>query len=173
MNRALIGLGCNMGDRIGQMYRGMDLISAKPNIYLAESSLYESAPWGYDSENWFLNAVLMIDTPMDPADLLTFLLNLESEAGRIRTGYYTDRPIDADLLLWDGLPGSSFDLRPQGVNLIVPHPAMHQRRFVLKPLAEIAGHWIHPGTQKAIGALLTECSDEGQVQLFRPPRGPR
>ena len=121
--------------------------------------MYESEPWGFDSQTWFLNIALRGDTSLDPKALLKELLLIEKELGRIRipgsTGYES-REIDIDIVFYS-------DFIIDTPDLVVPHPRMAQRLFVLVPLCEIAPAFIHPVLGKSIRLLLSECDDTSRV----------
>lgn len=121
------------------------------------SKVYESAAWGYSSKNEFYNCCLSVLTFQDPISLLNTLMNIEDSLGRIRTvGGYTDRLIDIDLLFYA-------DLILEHPRLTLPHPAMADRRFVLEPLAEIAGDLLHPLSGLSIQEMLLHCPDKNAV----------
>jgi 2-amino-4-hydroxy-6-hydroxymethyldihydropteridine diphosphokinase len=101
-------------------------------------------PWGYDSENHFLNAALLLETPLAPEELLSSIHRIENELGRQRTHTsYTDRTIDIDILLYDNIILHT-------PTLTIPHPLMHLRQFTLKPLVEIAPDYVHPVLQQTL-----------------------
>lgn len=130
---------------------------------LAASSLYETAPVGYQNQPSFLNAVLEIESPADPGELHREILNIETDLGRRRTFVNAPRTIDIDILLIG-------DIVVQTRDLTIPHPRMQQRAFVLVPLAEIAGNRIHPTLQRSIGDLLGDLGDVSRDVV--PVEGP-
>ncbi|WP_003544974.1 2-amino-4-hydroxy-6-hydroxymethyldihydropteridine diphosphokinase [Desulfotomaculum nigrificans] len=126
-----IGLGSNMGDRQGYIRTALQRLDQQPEIKLLRvASLYETAPWGNTNQQWFLNTVAELDTTLSPQELLQVLLAIESELGRVRVEHWGPRTIDLDLLLY----GQEEINLPQ---LVVPHPRMTERAFVLVPLAEL------------------------------------
>ena len=148
---AYIGLGSNLGDRKGNLIKATAYLAERAGTILALSSLYETEPWGFESANKFLNAVVMLQTTLSPMELLDTTRLIELEMGRItkRDGCYHDRPIDIDLLLID-------QLVMHNERLTLPHPLMHQRRFVMEPLVEVAPELSHPLLGKTMRELLKE-----------------
>jgi 2-amino-4-hydroxy-6-hydroxymethyldihydropteridine diphosphokinase len=134
VTRAFVGLGSNLGDREGQILAAAEMLGATQL-----SSIRETEPWGYPDQPMFLNAVAEVDTALGPRELLDRLLEIERELGRTRSGpRYGPRTIDLDLLLYGdevvGEPG-----------LTVPHPRLHERAFVLEPLAELGWRPVERG----------------------------
>jgi 2-amino-4-hydroxy-6-hydroxymethyldihydropteridine diphosphokinase len=132
MSKAFVALGSNLSEPTSQVIRAFQAIDKLPKTKLIKtSSLYQSAPVGYANQPDFINAVAEISTQLSPETLLAALLNIEIEAGRERPFANAPRVLDLDLLLYD-------DLTINTKNLTLPHPRMHERGFVLLPLAEIA-----------------------------------
>jgi 2-amino-4-hydroxy-6-hydroxymethyldihydropteridine diphosphokinase len=151
--RAFVGLGANLGDPQGQLRRALLALAGLPGTRLvAASSLYRSAPVGHAAQPDFVNAVAEIETRLGAQALLGELLATEARFGRVRTFPNAPRTLDLDLLLY----GDRVIAEP---GLIVPHPRMHERAFVLAPLAEIAPDIAIPGKGRA-RALLAACSDQ-------------
>jgi 2-amino-4-hydroxy-6-hydroxymethyldihydropteridine diphosphokinase len=157
MPRAWIGLGSNLGDRLGHIRRALGLIEGLPETALAAvSSVYDTAPWGRTDQPRFLNAVAEVTTGLEPVRLLEELLAIEDRCGRVRRDRWGPRTIDLDLLVYDGVEISS------GV-LEVPHPRLAERAFVLVPLAEIAPAVVVPGlgkTARDLARALGRTADE-------------
>lgn len=152
MNKAYLLIGGNLGDRMDALKQAILAIGEKAGQIKRLSSLYETAAWGKTDQPAFLNQCLLIETELDPLSLLTVLLGIEKEMGRIREEKYGPRTIDIDILFFNHLV-----YRSSGLS--IPHPDMAHRRFVLAPLAEIAGRFRHPVRKKTISALLKACPD--------------
>lgn len=156
-------LGSNLGERQLLVNQACGMIEERCGKIMAKSRLYESEPWGFKSEHWFLNMVVEISTSLSPDELMDTLLAIEKELGRDRSTPhegYVSRPMDLDILYWnDGLIADN-------QHVIVPHPRLHQRRFTLLPLCDIAPDYVHPILKKTNRQLLDECSDSGIVKLF-------
>jgi 2-amino-4-hydroxy-6-hydroxymethyldihydropteridine diphosphokinase len=151
MKKVYLGLGSNMGDRKEFLKRSIVLLSEECGEIVCESSVYETAPVGFAGDNNFLNKVILIETEHGPRELMKRLLSIERELGRVRDGSgYSSRTIDIDILLYG-------DEVIDEKNIKVPHPRMHERKFVLQPLHEIAPGLIHPVLNKSIKELLKFC----------------
>ncbi len=134
-----LGLGSNLGNRRKQLITAMALLAERAGDILAFSAFHETEAWGFVSENRFLNAAVKLQTGLPPLALLHTTQQIERELGRTQKsdGTYHDRPIDIDILLYD-------DLIFEAPELVLPHPLMHERKFVMEPLAEIAPLTVHP-----------------------------
>lgn len=149
MATVYLGLGTNIGNRKENLTRAIEALSLALGHYTALSSFIETAPWGFNSDNAFLNCTVAFDTELSPHQLLDTTENIERELGRTvksTGGTYHDRVIDIDILLYGSETVST-------ERLTIPHPLMHMRDFVLEPLAQIAPHTIHPTTGKSIEQL--------------------
>ena len=151
--KAYVGLGANLGKSEAQVRRAITALQTLPDTrLLATSSLYRSAPVGVGEQPDFINAVAAIETGLSARALLDELLAIEARFGRQRDFPGTPRTLDLDLLLY----GDRVIAKP---GLIVPHPRMHERAFVLAPLAEIASDAIVPG-KGPVAALLASCANQ-------------
>lgn len=155
MSRAWVGLGSNLDDPQAQLRRALAALDQLPGTgVLHASRLYRSPPWGLRAQPWFVNAVAELDTTLAPEVLLAHLQRLERAQGRRRDGpRWGPRTLDLDLLLYDGL-------RRDAAALTLPHPRLHERAFVLAPLAELAPDLEIPGRGR-VDALLRAVDTAG------------
>lgn len=151
MARVYLGLGSNLGDKEAFLRQAIEQIEKQIGPIVARSVFFVSEPWGFESTHFFLNACVAADTSLNPTDTLSLLKAIEKAMGRPEKapGAYLDRVIDLDILFYD-------DLVFESAKLTLPHPLLHKRIFVLKPLAEIAPELMHPVLEKTIQELLTE-----------------
>ncbi len=154
-----LGLGSNTGDRKDNLLRALAMISARVGEITKISSLYESDAWGYQSGNKFLNAVVAVKTTLHPDEVLSDIKDIEKLQGRTekKSVDYEDRLIDIDILFYD-------QLVLETDKLVVPHPHLEKRKFVLAPMAEIAPGFVHPVLRKKIKELNKACVD--LIQFF-------
>jgi len=155
MTRAYVALGANLGDRAGALARAIESLRATPGVrVVAQSSVWETPPLGPPQPD-YLNAAVALDTELDALALLRRLHEIEAAAGRTRGPERNQaRPLDLDLLLFGGLVIDAPDIT-------LPHPRMHERAFVLGPLAEIAPNELHPVLHEPIATLAARvCNTE-------------
>ena len=160
MERCYILFGSNMGDKDAIFAQASLLINNRCGRVAQVSAAYESEPWGFEAEEWFLNRVIVVETELAPDDLLQQLLDIERELGRVRHPEalgYTSRTADLDLLYYG-------DCIINTERLTVPHPRLHLRRFALVPMCEVAPEWVHPVLGMTQEELLQQCPDDSIVR---------
>lgn len=149
-------LGGNQGD-VGRAFsQTLELIRASVGSIKTLSPVYRSEPWGFEASESFLNQVVIVNTALDPEDLLKEILDIEKKMGRERddqSDRYSSRPIDIDILFYNDSIINSHDL-------VVPHPRLHQRNFTLIPLNDISPGFYHPVFKKTISDLVKTCDDK-------------
>jgi len=150
---AYIGLGSNLGNSLQVLLEAWETLGKQPGIHLETlSSPYRTEPVGMVSQHWFINAAGSLETILQPEDLLEALLHVENLFGRTRNSgksEYQDRILDCDLLLYDNIILEHNDL-------VVPHPELQHRLFVLYPLSEIAPEYMHPVLRRTVRDLFAE-----------------
>lgn len=149
------GLGTNLGNKEQNLRLAVQHIEERIGKVVSLSAFYATAPWGFASDNAFLNAVVCVETSLPPLEILSVTQSIEKEMGRTHksvNGVYSDRVIDIDLLLYDGLVLDTPTLK-------LPHPLMQERRFVMEPLAEIAPDVMHPVLGKTLGNIYRDLLD--------------
>lgn len=157
MHLAYIGFGSNIGDRLGHIRNAIRALSKTEGITLQKtSSIYKTDPVGHEAQAEFLNGVAAIQTDLPPLSLLHALKDIETAIGRQHRIRWGPREIDLDILIYGGM---CF----QTEKLVIPHPEMHLRRFVLVPLAEIAPDFVHPVLKETIQTLLERLADDKSV----------
>ncbi|MDR0295906.1 MAG: 2-amino-4-hydroxy-6-hydroxymethyldihydropteridine diphosphokinase [Prevotellaceae bacterium] len=170
ISTAYILLGSNMGNKIRLLQEASALIDGLAGKIIQYSSYYESAPWGFEAEERFINQVVTIQTFLSPEKLLQTTQSIERALGKCSkqqgcfvslamtsSRQYSSRYIDIDILFYDEMVISTSELT-------IPHPLLQERLFTLLPLAEIVREFVHPIFKKTIAALLKECSDTGMVR---------
>lgn len=156
INRVYLGLGSNLGERQENLALACTRISEMIGAIVAQSSIYETAAWGLTEQNDFLNQVICISTKYKAPEVLAEVLAVEQSMGRIREVKWGARTIDIDILYYNN---EIIKLD----NLIIPHPFIQERRFVLTPLAEVAPDFVHPQLQQTNARLLANCTDTSEV----------
>ena len=161
MHVVYIGFGSNIGDRLAHIQNAIHTLSKTEGITLKEiSSIYTTDPVGYQEQAQFLNGVAAIQTSLSPLSLLHTLKDIETAVGRKHRIRWGPREIDLDILIYG-------DLCVQTEKLVIPHPEMHLRGFVLVPFAEIAPNLRHPVLQESVQTLLGRLENDKSVSEFR------
>ena len=148
-----LALGTNLGDRLANLKQAISALTPQLDVK-AKSQVYETPPWGFEDQPKFLNQVIKAKTYLDPEPLLKHLKRLEVALGRKESFVNGPRLIDIDILFYD-------DLVMNKPSLVIPHPRLHERGFVLLPLLDIAPDLVHPVYKKAVRELAASCSAEG------------
>jgi len=155
-----LALGTNLGDRPANLRAA--IVALPPSVVvLQSSSMYETPPWGFTNQPAFLNMAVKAETRLEPAALLAHLKRIEQELGRTPTVRWGPRVIDMDILFYD-------DLVLETPEATIPHPRLHERAFVLIPLADIAPDLRHPVLGKTVAEMLAECDTSGIKQYGQP-----
>jgi 2-amino-4-hydroxy-6-hydroxymethyldihydropteridine diphosphokinase len=158
MHQVFLGIGGNLGNKYDNLTKVLLLIENELGAIRKKSSVYETSPWGFQAEDNFWNMVVQIETRITPNEFLQKIKTIEQEFGRKRqTGNYSSREMDIDILYFD-------DLIVENERLKIPHPHIHERLFVLVPLAEIAPELKHPKFQKTSFQLLESCTDKSEIK---------
>jgi 2-amino-4-hydroxy-6-hydroxymethyldihydropteridine diphosphokinase len=159
--RVFVGLGSNVGDRVGYLERAIMLLAQAPRVQLiARASLYETEPVGLEAQPWFLNTLVELRTTLSPRALFQLCQRIEAELGRVRRERWGPREIDLDLLLYGQRVVNEPDLQ-------IPHPELARRAFVLEPLAELASGLRHPTLHQTIAELLATMKDGKGVMRYQ------
>jgi 2-amino-4-hydroxy-6-hydroxymethyldihydropteridine diphosphokinase len=147
MAKVYFSTGSNQGDRLNSLVEAAKLIEKQIGTIIDLSPVVESEPMGFEAETNFYNQVLLVETNCSPQQIIKALLEIELKLGRVRSGQsYSSRIIDIDILFYD-------DIHIEDDNLVIPHPRLHERNFVLQPLMTIAPGYFHPVFKKTISEL--------------------
>jgi 2-amino-4-hydroxy-6-hydroxymethyldihydropteridine diphosphokinase len=158
---AYIGIGSNVGNKAYQCERAIsEILKIDHHKLLAKSSFFKTQPIGYTSQDWFINGVIKIETDLEPLGLLQVLKTIESHLGRTETFRWGPRTIDLDILIFD-------DREMKTEELQIPHPRLHERQFVLIPLAEIDRDLFHPVLKKTVGEILEDIKEDQGVEKLK------
>jgi 2-amino-4-hydroxy-6-hydroxymethyldihydropteridine diphosphokinase len=152
-----IALGTNLGKRLANLQTAIQTLPPEV-IVLAESHIYETPPWGFEDQPAFLNMVVKAETELEPEELLQYLKGLEAELGREQNFRWGPRLIDLDILFYD-------DLVLDTPLLVIPHPRLQERAFVLVPLMDVAPELIHPVIMKSVRELIAKVDTQGIVRF--------
>ncbi|HIJ40033.1 MAG TPA: 2-amino-4-hydroxy-6-hydroxymethyldihydropteridine diphosphokinase [Deltaproteobacteria bacterium] len=154
--KAYIGVGSNLGDKVANCQAAVEKVDSLPGCSVrARSGLYRTEPVDVEDQDWYVNGVIRVDTDLPARGLLMELLAIEASMGRVRKQKWEARIIDLDILLYG-------NHRIKEEDLIIPHPLMHSRRFVLVPLNQLDPDLVHPVSGRAIWQLLRACGETGQ-----------
>ncbi|MDQ8005849.1 MAG: 2-amino-4-hydroxy-6-hydroxymethyldihydropteridine diphosphokinase [Pedobacter sp.] len=158
---AYLLLGTNMGDRAQNLITAIAFIERQVGSVFVKSSIYETAAWGKTDQPGFLNQAIGVRTDLQPLQMLRALLAIEQKMGRVRLERWGQRLIDIDIIFYEDV------ICLDDSDLQLPHPEMHKRRFVLEPLNEIAGNFVHPIFKKKVSSILSNLTDELTVEKLK------
>ncbi len=159
INLTYLSIGSNIGDRIKNLSKSRLEIKKKIGNIIYESKIYETEPWGFKKQDFFLNQVLFVKTFFNPERLLKNCKKIERGMGRKVSGKWKERIIDVDILYFNNSIVEKSDL-------LIPHKFLHERKFILKPLNDIAPNFLHPKILKTTSNLLNECIDNSAVNVI-------
>lgn len=160
LHELILQLGSNQGDRVDYLARARAAIAERIGPLQRASAIYESAAWGVHDQPAFLNQMLLVSTPLKAREVLQAIQAIEQSLGRERRQRWAARTLDIDILFYD-------DLVLDEPGLTIPHPRLHERRFVLLPLAELAPDWQHPQLKRSVRQLLDDCPDKLAVYPYK------
>lgn len=160
LQKVVLGLGSNAGNRFLNIKKAAGLLHFLKQIdILAVSAVYETEPWGFKNQNNFLNCVIVILCRCSPEKLLEDLKKIEKQTGRIKREKWKEREIDIDILFFGNEVYKSGTLK-------IPHPQLHYRNFVLKPMAELMPGFVHPEFKETISELIKSSGDNGKIKIY-------
>ena len=169
-NIVVLLLGGNIGNTHALILQAENLIETRIGQVVAQSHLYETEPWGMTASQNFLNIALAVQTTLSPTDVLHTTLEIETALGRSRQAVsphdverprtYHSRTMDIDLIFYNSLVLNTHDLQ-------LPHPRLHERRFVMQPLCDFMPHFLHPTLHKTMAEILQNCPDKGEITLLQ------
>ena len=158
MHKVFLGLGGNIGNKHINFRKVRKIIEKRFGVIVLTSSIYETPPWGFKSENNFWNQIIVVETDLEPEEMLWRILEIEDQMGRKRGNErFSSRKMDIDILYYD-------DIYMETKRLIIPHPRIHQRKFVLVPLNEIAPDFKHPLFRLTSMQMLENCKDQSVIK---------
>jgi len=158
MHQVFLSIGGNLGNKRANFDKVYTHIQNELGCIVLRSSVYETPPWGFDSEDSFWNQVLCIETLLNPSEILEKIKNIDAAYGRKRNSEgYSSREMDVDILYFE-------DKIIETENLTIPHPLLHKRLFVVVPLAEIAPDWVHPVLKLTSVEMLNNCEDKSEIK---------
>ncbi len=160
MQKIFLSLGTNIGDREQNLIRCIEALEGRNINIVRNSSIYETEPYGDTAQPNFYNMVVRIKTSFTPTQLLYETKLIEKQFGRKKTGRWGPRIIDIDILTYNRVS-------LQKPELIIPHPQLHKRRFVLIPLKEVDNRFVHPTLKKNVDQILAECEDNREVRIVK------
>ena len=161
MHQVFLSIGGNLGNKRANFDKVYTHIQNELGSIILRSSVYETPPWGFDSEDPFWNQVLCIETHLNPSEILEIIKKIDAAFGRKRISEgYSSREMDVDILYFD-------DQIINAENLTIPHPLLHKRLFVLVPLAEIVPDFVHPVLRLTSVEMLSVCADKSEVRMVK------
>jgi dihydroneopterin aldolase/2-amino-4-hydroxy-6-hydroxymethyldihydropteridine diphosphokinase len=160
-SKVFIGIGSNLGNKEENICKAIKLIGELDSTEVIDaSSFYKTSPVGFVDQDWFINAVIKIKTYLPPNELMSSLLSIESSLGRIRKEKWGARTIDLDILFYGNIILNEEDIT-------VPHPHLHERKFVLEPFCEIEPEFVHPVYNKSILRLCNELQGDERITKLK------